>query len=129
MVVCVWGGVGKELMVCYFCSVSRLLIWYDLSQRRRNNKLYLLLLKTDPLAVSPFPQHGLSCCCFVEDVRQQRWRWRQGLLLLLLLLAVFSFLLPPALPPQLLSEKLNTQDFFFPSFFIFFLPLPRHQLR
>lgn len=36
-------------MVCYFYSVSRLLIWYDLSQRRWNNKLYLLLLKTKPL--------------------------------------------------------------------------------
>lgn len=32
-------GKKKDLMVCYFYSVSRLLIWYDLSQRRRNNKL------------------------------------------------------------------------------------------
>lgn len=59
----------KELMVCYFYSVSRLLIWYDLSQRRWNNKLYLLLLKTKPLV-----SHVAASLCFFNSYLQNSTR-------------------------------------------------------
>lgn len=56
-------------MVCYFYSVSRLLIWYDLSQRRWNNKLYLLLLKTKPLV-----SHVAASLCFFNSYLQNSTR-------------------------------------------------------
>lgn len=62
-------GEKKELMVCYFYSVSRLLIWYDLSQRRWNNKLYLLLLKTKPLV-----SHVAASLCFFNSYLQNSTR-------------------------------------------------------
>lgn len=92
-------------MVCYFYSVSRLLIWYDLSQRRRNNKLYLLLLKTKP----PW-SHMLPLCRGCETTA-----------------AAAGTRGPAASFLELLSAKLNTQSFFFSFFFSFFLS--GHQWR